>query len=332
MEQAQIKTWRDGYIDNYPQFGKMADEQIKVFWPWNEIGVGKDKQDLMVGMTESEKHGVITTLKLFTKYELYVGNEHWGKRIAKAYPQVGVQRMAAAFAHVELNSHAPFYNEINKELGLSSYEFYTEYLDDPVLAARMQFIDSMVEHPDDELSTAVFSLLEGAVLYSSFAYLKHFQSQGKNKIQNINRGLNMSARDENLHAIGGASLVRVALAEQKRTEYELIQFHQGVQHAAWELYRHEVAINAKIFEKGLIEGVTEHQLNQFSKSRINLGLENVGAPKLFSAELTKYNPIAAWFYKGINDYQMNDFFQGIGREYQRDWSREGFAWPRRKEE
>lgn len=330
MEKASIKVWRDGYIDNYPQFGKLADEQIKVFWPWNEIGVGKDKQDLLVGMTESERHGVVTTLKLFTKYELYVGNEHWGSRIARAYPQVGVQRMAAAFAHVELNSHAPFYNEINRELGLSSYEFYTEYLNDPVLSERMKFIDQMIASADDELSTAVFSLVEGAVLYSQFGYLKHFQSQGKNKIQNINRGLNMSARDENLHAIGGASLVRTALSEQKRTEYEMIQFTQGVQEAAWELYRHEVAINAKIFEKGVIDGITEHQLNQFSKSRINLCLEYLNVPKLFSADLVKYNPIAGWFYKGINDYQMNDFFQGIGREYQRDWDKEAFSWPRRK--
>jgi len=57
MQQANIKTWKDGYIDEYPEFSKMADEQIKIFWPWNEINVAKDKQDLLVGMTESEKHG-----------------------------------------------------------------------------------------------------------------------------------------------------------------------------------------------------------------------------------------------------------------------------------
>lgn len=328
MKQADIKTWQEGYIDRYPQFGEMADEQIKIFWPWNEIKVGKDKHDLLVGVSPSEKHGIITTLKLFTKYELYVGSEHWGSRIAKAYPQVGIQRMAAAFAHVELNSHAPFYNEINKELGLATKEFYNEYLADPVLAERMTFIDKMIASPDDELSTAIFSLVEGAVLYSSFAYLKHFQSQGKNKIQNIVRGLNMSARDENLHALGGALIVRTALAEQERSEYELTEFKQAVQEAVWELYKHETAINAKVFEQGTQDGITEHQLNQFSKSRLNQCCDQLEVPRVFPSDLVKYNPIASWFYQGINNYQMNDFFQGIGREYQRDWNPEGFAWPK----
>jgi ribonucleotide reductase beta subunit family protein with ferritin-like domain len=274
-------------------------------------------------MTEAERHGVITTLKLFTKYELYVGNEHWGSRIAKAYPQVGVQRMSAAFAHVELNSHAPFYNAINKELGLATYEFYTSYLDDPVLKSRMQFIDTLVDHKDDELSTAVFSMVEGGVLYSAFAYLKHFQSKGKNKIQNIVRGLNMSARDENLHAIGGARLVQVALKEQQRTSYELNIWKQAVLEAADQICTHEYQIIDKIFELGSVEGITKGQMYLFVQSRIDLCLQYLGIEPFFKPV---ENPIAEYFYKGINDYQMNDFFQGVGREYQRDWDKKRFIW------
>lgn len=323
MAEANIKKWKDGYIDEYPEFSKLADEQIKIFWPWNEIKVGKDKQDLLVGMTEAEKHGTISTLKLFTKYELYVGNEHWGSRIAKAYPQVGVQRMASAFAHVELNSHAPFYAEINKELGLSTYEFYTEYLNDPVLAARMRFIDEVIVGKDDELSTAVFSVVEGGVLYSAFAFLKHFQSQGKNKLQNVVRGINMSARDENLHAIGGSGIVRAALKEQQRSGYEMLQFSQAVKEAVEQVYQHECQIVDMLFEKGKMEGITDVQLKHFVQSRLNLCLDNLGVDRNYSV---KYNPIADWFYKGINDYQYNDFFQGVGREYQRDWVKSEFKW------
>jgi ribonucleoside-diphosphate reductase beta chain len=323
MKLARIKQYEDGYIDRYPQFGAMADEQMKIFWPWNEINVAKDKQDLMVGMTEAEIHGIVTTLKLFTKYELFVGNEHWGSRISRAYPQVGVQRMAAAFAHVELNSHAPFYNEINKELGLATMEFYTSYLNDPVLSDRMSFIDAVISSDDDEVSTAIFSLVEGAVLYSAFAYLKSFQAQGRNKISNINRGLNMSARDENLHALGGAALVKVTLAEQERTSTELIYFENTVTAAAHMIYEHEKAIIAKLFERGRVEGITAHQLERFVMSRINFCLSNLGLKPL---EKVEYNPVAEWFYKGINDYQMNDFFQGVGREYQRDWNKEAFVW------
>lgn len=321
--EANIKIWKEGYVDEYPEFSKLADDQVKIFWPWNEINVAKDKQDLLVGMTDAEKHGTIFTLKLFTKYELFVGNEQWGNRIAKAYPHVGVQRMAAAFAHVELNSHAPFYNEINKELGLATYEFYTSYLQDPVLSARMSFIDSLVSSKDDELSTAVFSIVEGGVLYSAFAFLKHFQSQGKNKLQNVVRGINMSARDENLHAIGGAGLVKVALFEQQRSGYELQQFHDAVKEATEQIYVHECQIVDKVFEEGKIDGITDVQLKHFVQSRLNLCLDNLGIKRNYEV---KYNPIADDFYKGINNYQMNDFFQGVGREYQRDWSSSRFTW------
>lgn len=321
--EANIKTWKDGYVDEYPEFSKLADDQIKIFWPWNEINVSKDKQDLLVGMTEAEKHGTIFTLKLFTKYELFVGNEQWGNRIAKAYPHVGIQRMAAAFSHVELNSHAPFYNEINKELGLANYEFYTSYLQDPVLSARMSFIDELVGSKDDELSTAVFSIVEGGVLYSAFAFLKHFQSAGKNKLQNVVRGINMSARDENLHAIGGAGLVTTTLREQGRSAQELLEFHQAVKEATEQVYVHECQIVDKIFEEGKIEGITDVQLKHFVQSRLNLCLDNLGIKRNYEV---KYNPIADDFYKGINNYQMNDFFQGVGREYQRDWSKDRFTW------
>lgn len=328
MSLVPIKTPQEGYIDNYPEFGEMADAQIKIFWPWDEIDVGKDKQDLLTNMSESEKHGVISTLKLFTKYELIIGNEYWADHIRKRYPQVGIQRMAAAFSHVELNSHAPFYNQINKELGLDTLEFYTSYLDDKDLTGRIDFLDAMLGSSDEELATAVFSMAEGAILYSNLGYLKHFQSQGKNKIPNICRGLNMTARDENLHALGGAAIVRRTLAEQKRTEAEMNVFRQGIQEAAWEIFKHECSIIKKTFEKGKQDGITEHQLEQFVKSRINLCCDNVEVPRIFTREEVKYNPIAEVFYKGVNDYQMNDFFQGVGREYQRDWAIDKFEWPK----
>lgn len=327
MELAKIKQKQDVYIVEYPEFAKLADEQIKIFWPWNEIKVEKDKQDLLVGMSEPEKHATITTLKLFTQYELFVGNEHWLGRILKTFQRPEIQRMAAAFGHVELNSHAPFYSRINEELGLATYEFYTSYVNDPILAERMAFVESLVDHEDDLISLAGFSMIEGAVLYSSFAYLKHFQAQGKNKLMNLVRGINMSARDENLHAIGGALLFRTLKNESNLTIDEEAKYAAAVLTIADTIREHEHRINEMLFEKGKIEGISLVQMNHFSDSRINLCLEHLGYHAQYKVT---YNPIADWFYKGINDYQFNDFFSGIGREYQRDWDEHGFnAWDKK---
>jgi ribonucleotide reductase beta subunit family protein with ferritin-like domain len=92
---------------------------------------------------------------------------------------------------------------------------------------------------------------------------------------------------------------------------------------AQKIFEHEQQIIAKLFEKGKIEGITAHQLECFVQSRINLCLENLGYEKIYDV---KYDPISLWFYKGINDFQFNDFFSGQGREYSRNWDENGFEW------
>lgn len=318
-----IQKYQPAYVFEYPEYAEMADTQLEIFWPWNEVDVAKDKQQLLTEMTESEKHGVTTALKLFTKYEIIVGNEYWLGRVMTKFPRPEIQRMAAAFGHVELNSHAPFYNEINKELGLATEEFYNSYIEDETLVDRMEFIDNLVSSKDDVLSLAGFSIVEGAILYSSFAFLKHFQSNSKNKLINICRGINMSVTDENLHSLGGAALCLDLLREMEYNEEELEDFQSKVYELCHKVREHEHRIVDMFFDKGKMEGITDTQMKHFVDSRINICLQQLNLKKLY--EVT-YNPVADWFYDGINNYQFNDFFSGLGREYQRNWDESRFIW------
>lgn len=323
MIQANIQTPTESYVIKYPDFIHLCDTQIeKCFWTHSEIKVEKDLQDLRVNLTPAERHGVLATLKLFVKYELFVGNEYWLTRVLKKFPVPEVQRMASCFGHIENNVHAPFYDKINEVLGLKTDEFYTEYVNDPVLVDRMNFINKLIAVKDDVLSVAGFTFIEGAVLYSNFAYLKHFQNNGKNLMMNAVRGVNQSAIDENLHAIGGAMLYRTTLQEQQRTEEEIRILHENIIELAKQVYEHEARIIEMIFEKGSITGITAHQMEEFIKSRINICLENLEIEKLYDV---KYNPIADWFYDALNKYQFNDFFTATGREYVRDWDEDSFG-------
>ena len=54
-----------------------------------------------------QKHAVITALKLFTKYELRVGEEYWLGRVFNTFKRPEPRRMASCFGNVELNVHAP---------------------------------------------------------------------------------------------------------------------------------------------------------------------------------------------------------------------------------
>lgn len=309
-----------GWVIDYPQFAKLADEQMHTFWPWDEPEVENDVQDVRVDMTEAERHGLVTTLRLFTLYEMFAGEDYWAGRIMGTFHRPEIQRMASLFSAVEFNSHAPFYNKINELLYLDTEEFYEESMNDPVMADRIAFVNEAVESEDIAHSLAAFSFIEGAVLYSSFAFLKHFQAQecGKDLIKNICRGINLSVADENTHAVGSALLF-----QELRKERE-VPSQEDIDAMADAVYCHEAAIIDKLFERGDIQGVTKTNLQDFVRHRINLCMTNLGYNELYS-EHTMDNFIASWFYSNINSVQFHDFFSGGGSEYHINWNEQRFG-------
>ncbi len=300
---------------------EFANQQLKIFWLPDEVKVEKDIQDVLVNFTPSEKHGVISTLKLFSLYETHAGDEYWGGRFKRMFDGSEFHRMASVFAMFELAVHAPFYNKINQLLHIDTPDFYMSYKDNETLKSRIEHIGQIIDDKDDLVSLAMFSMVEGVVLYSSFAFLKHFQSQGKNKLMNLVRGINFSLRDENLHAIAGAWCFKHKAKNLSKEQLEIIE--SRIIEGAQKLYEHECEIIKMIFEKGNIDGITEKQLTHFVESRINDCLKQLGFKKLYDV---KYNPIAEWFYKAINDYSFNDFFSGMGNQYHRNWDESAFVW------
>ena len=281
----QLLEPKTTYIVEYPHAVDLTNKQMGIFWFPDEIKVEKDVHDILTNLTEAERHGVITTLKLFTKYELIVGEEYWNT-VARVFQKpADIQRMANCFSFFELNVHAPFYAKINEALGLATEEFYNEYTNDPVLAQRMDMLEHYAKNVDPEF-LMMLAFTEGAVLYSSFAFLKHFQSQGKNKILNIVRGINFSARDEGLHSEASAWLFRTWVNEHgdKPEDYAEVATR-----LAAIVREHEYAIVDKIFERGDIEGITATQMKHFVDSRIDVVARNLGLKNLYDVN---YNSVS----------------------------------------
>ena len=323
-----IRSEKSAYVFDYPMAEELAKKQRSIFWTAEEIPVENDKQDFLVAMSDAEREAVKTTLKLFTIYELILGGEVWGDRIFHAFPRPETQMMANAFSFAELNMHAPFYAKLNQALMIDTEEFYDSYQNDPVLAERIAFVWEAVADEDLLYALSVFTLMENCVLYSSFAFLKHFQSGGKNLLQNVVSGINFSARDENLHATGGAWLFTTTLAEYRATvdattyAAERDALVARVREVAAHLCAHELRIVEMLFAHGPIPGIERRDLETFVRSRVDLTLANLGMEPLF--EVTD-NPVAEWFYPGINGTQFHDFFQVTGNEYNRSIGETEFA-------
>lgn len=324
MKQPRIKTPTDSYVVHYPQFVEFSRTQLeKCFWTPDEIAMEKDKQDLLVNMTEAEQHAITTALKLFVKYEIFVGTEYWLTRVMNKFPRPEIQRMASVFGMMELAVHAPFYNKLNEVLGLNTDEFYTDYVNDPVLNNRMEFLSSVVDCEDDLLSLAAFSITEGAILFSSFALFKNFQSNGNNLISNTVQGINQSVIDEGLHQQAGAALFRQALKESKLKPEQLDTLNANIEVFANVILEHEERIIDMLFEKGNLRGITKDQMKNFVAHRINICLDALGMDQQFKVV---DDFIASWFYGGVQQFQSHDFFAKLGREYQRGWNEKGFEW------
>lgn len=327
---AQILTPRASYGTDYLAAISFAEEQTSVIWFAEEVEVEKDIHELKTNCTEAEYHGIISTLKLFTHYELHVGLNYWQGYVSKHFPRPDIQRMASVFAMFELNVHAPFYNKINELLGLDNEEFYNSYLDDPILKDRMEWLEKRAASSEttyDKLkSVGIFSMIEGAILYSSFAFLKHFNNDGKNKFQNINAGINFSAIDENMHSRAGAWLFNTLLHETLEDGTDPIPLDKlasELEVTAWILFEHERQIIHKIFEKGPIPGISARMLEAFVQHRLDTCLEQMGYPPVFEPE---YNPIKDWFYLDIDSSTLHDTFIAIGNDYKRDWNKNKFSW------
>ncbi len=317
--QALIKPKTDSYTFEFPSFLQFEENQMASYWTPKDVGVEKDIQSLLVDCTEAERHGVITSLKLFTLYELRIGGDFWRDYVPKLFPIPEVERVAAIFSHMELNIHAPFYAKINKALNLDNDNFYTSYVKDPVLKERVNYLDSILE---DETNPAaalgVFTFIEGVVLFSSFAFFKHFQNNGKNKLTNIAAGIAYSLSDEDLHSQFSAVLYKLAIQQKPELKDHA---EQQIKVAVLKVLEHESLIIKKLFEHGPIQGISYESLLAFIKRRIDTCLHYLGLAPMFNET---DDEVWSWFGNTKDLAQVNDFFARQGNQYTREWVKEGF--------
>lgn len=320
---SQIETPKETYTVDYEQAIKLAQEQTRIIWFAEELGVEKDEGDIRTKCTEGERHGITTVLKLFTKYELMLGgDEFWGGKVNKMFPRPDIQRMASTFSFIELGVHAPFYDLINKTLSIATDEFYNSWKDNEVMRQRMAFVDRYASSECPLESMAAFAFMEGVVLFSNFAFLKSFNVGGFNLIPHITAGIDASSKDENLHSVASGWLFRQCLTEREQLGLIDTQGKQNlrkkIKRIAEKVYEHEAELCDIIFEKGGIRTITKEEILDFIKDRINMVLSYLDMKPMFEKEP---GVVSDWFYSQLNSFKYSDFFSAQQIQYVRSWKK-----------
>lgn len=297
----------------YPQAALFAEKQRAVYWSPEKIKVGLDVLNFETDFTAAEQHGILTTLKLFTKYEVFIG-DYWIDIVYRHFPKHEIRQMASMFSALELTAHAPFYDKLNDALGLSTKQFHLAYKSDPHLHQRVQFLQKQLDSGVKKVTPyhiALIAMMEGVVLFSSFAFLMSFYSNGGNRLSNIFTGLSYSWYDENLHALGGAWLFQEMIKGENPSKYE-----KKILEQLDILIENEYEIIDNTFARGPIKGITAHQLKQFVNHRANFMLRSLGYEDQYDED---YNPIKAWFYNDSKALELTDFFHNDPSAYTIDW-------------
>jgi ribonucleotide reductase beta subunit family protein with ferritin-like domain len=288
-------------------------------WRADEMLVEQDKHAVLTDTTPSEKHALLTVLKTFTHYEVRAGNDYWLGKVLNTFAPLEIKRMATQFGFMENCVHAPFYDKINKVMFVNDAAFYNEYLKDPVLAEHMAFVDQAATGEDLMLSLATFSMIEGAALYSAFAVLKAFRSNGNNKMPAIANGVNFSERDEALHSAAGAWLYHI-VRKHGNYEHKTGDISTIFTHIVQKLVAHEDHIISLVFEQGEFCGVNKQDMQAWVRERVNHCLKQLRMPKMYDINRSQ---ISGWFEQSTKGITLVDFFDTVPK-YQNGYPLDGF--------
>jgi len=212
---------------------------------------------------------------------------------------------------------------LQDSLGLNDFE---GFMQDPVVMERLgqlnSFPDFTTYSPGQEIhsitykkdlarSLAVFSSFgEGILLFSAFTILMSFAQRGL--MAGLGQIIEMSIRDETLHAKGGCWLFNQFMAENKDIK--------GIKKEIYEACNLALEIEDKfidsVFGISSLPNCTPEDLKQFIRSRANQQLKGINMKPQFKVDKEAVKRFG-WFDISSSGDQHADFFSSRVTQYSR---------------
>ena len=310
----------------YPVAKQIMEEQQDKSWTAQEIPVEKDVHMYRHVLSEPQLNLVTITLQLFVEIEQKVG-EVW-ETISHWYPHSEIEGCCAEIARMEKSVHAFFYQKMSDVLNIDPEQIAKNQATIKVLKNKLEFLTKITAKLSDNkpLSLATVAMIEQVLLFSNFAMMKSFQSNGHNLISNTITGVDFVVQDEVMHGNYAAYLFKTVLYEDSNGQ-QLIdkpQLIDDIINLISEIIAHEDAVIDYTFDGcTAINDITADQLKIFIRSRANEVMTLLGFTPIY--ETSADNKIADWFYKGTTAIKMHDFFVGGTNQYRRSWKFDNFS-------
>jgi ribonucleoside-diphosphate reductase beta chain len=302
----------------YTEFNKYVQGIRNTYWVHDEIDFTRDIQEFKLDLSDTERYIIGTILKTFAQTEVHVADEFWS-RLYEYMPKPEIFRLACTFAENEMR-HADAYDKLNELLDLQDY---ASFLEDEIAKERLDNLCSIRQDHKGKPSVkdlcrtlAIFSgFTENVNLFSQFAILKSFGSNGRNLLPNIANIIDWSQQDEKTHALAAMELFN--LLKEENPEIWDDEFKSELYTAAHTTFKIEQHLIDQIFAKGELPNMTKAGLLNFMRGRINQSLMMMGLKAVFNTD-SDLDKEMSWFTDESRLLQHTDFFHSRPTEYTRN--------------
>ena len=311
---------------NYPEAKELMEKQQDVTWAAQEIPVEGDKPDYLVNMNAAQRNLAVTTLQSFVEVEQQVG-EVW-ETFAKWFPHSEIQGACMEIARMEKSVHAFFYQKMSDVLNIDPEEIAEQQQNIKAIKNKLLMLKQITSNleANKPLSLFTVSAIEQSLLFGNFAMLKSFKANGHNLIKKTLTGVDYVIQDEQLHGVFASFLHNTYLKEtaEAKIVFDIEQHKQNCLKVIHEIVEPEDAVIDYVYkDHDKINDIVPDELKSFIRARADQVLIDNGFEPYYKIVV---NPIADWFYQGINSIKVHDFFSASTTQYRRNWKFDNFSY------
>ncbi len=303
----------------YPNLIEFASAIHKSFWTPEHFTYDRDITDFKVNLSENEQDIVKKCMLAIGVIENKV-KSFWA-RIDMRMPKTEIAIVGHTFAGNEV-IHQLTYEKLLSLLGLEKE--FEKVKDIPCMQGRSEYLGKYLQgmysksNLEFTKSLMLFTLLvENASLFSQFLIVASFKKY-KNIMTNFNSVISATAREENIHAKFGESLINIIRNENP--DWFDGDMEKKIRRNVVKAYEAEKIVLDWVFENGELDFLPKNAILEYLKFRFNKSLNQIGYENEFEINeaLLEYSNFLEvqltstssfdFFNEKSTDYDLNSTF------------------------
>lgn len=293
----------------YPHLLEYMDAIRHSYWLHTEYNFTADMQDLHSNLSEDDVQVVTRAMLAIAQIENSV-KTFWAK-VGDMLPKPEIAKVGATFAESEVR-HEDAYSHLIEIMGLNSE--FKDLMDIPVIKSRHDYlsqINSSSSSPKEYLKHLILfsAIIENISLFSQFLILMSY-NKNHNCLKGISNAIEATSKEENIHALFGAELVRIILDENP--DWNTPELWEDIQNQISKAISVEMDMIDWILETKTYEEKEPYQ--EYLYYRANKSLNMLGISDLYLIEDDKIKSVM-WFEDEILLGKSTDFFNKRSVDY-----------------